>query len=55
MPAALTRTAEDSAVSDQVAGQEPFEWGQYARLDPTDKLHQLAATMAGRIYRRLGA
>jgi hypothetical protein len=28
--------------------------GQYARLDPTDKLRQLAATMAGRIYRRLG-
>ena len=29
--------------------------GQYAQLDPTDKLHQLAATMAGRIYSRLGA
>jgi hypothetical protein len=29
--------------------------GQYAQLDPTGKLHQLAATMAGRIYRRLGA
>jgi len=29
--------------------------GQYAQLDPTDKLHQLAATMASRIYSRLGA
>jgi hypothetical protein len=83
-------------VSDQVAGQEPFELaevrnredyadahtrlvergrrerciallsgteayavaellGQYAQLDPMDKLHQLAATMASRIYSRLGA
>ncbi len=24
------------------------------QLDPTDKLHQLAATMAGRTYSRLG-
>jgi hypothetical protein len=36
---ARARTAEDSATSDQVAGQEPFE---------------LAATTAGRIYSRLG-
>ncbi|GHG41682.1 MULTISPECIES: hypothetical protein [Amycolatopsis] len=82
-------------MSDQVAGQEPFELaavrnredyadaltrliargrrercitvlsateayavaellGQYAQLDPADRLHQLAATMASRIYSRLG-
>jgi hypothetical protein len=29
--------------------------GQYAQLEPTDKLHQLAASMASRIYSRLGA
>ncbi|WP_409494566.1 hypothetical protein [Amycolatopsis sp. cmx-11-12] len=28
---------------------------QYAQLDPTGHLNQLAATLAGRLYSRLGA
>lgn len=28
--------------------------GQYAQLDPTGRPNQLAATLAGRIYSRLG-
>ncbi|MEC3982834.1 hypothetical protein [Amycolatopsis sp. H20-H5] len=29
--------------------------GQYAQLDPTAELNQLAATLAARLYARLGA
>jgi hypothetical protein len=29
--------------------------GQYAQLDPTAELNQLAATLASRLYSRLGA
>ncbi|MEV6913193.1 hypothetical protein [Amycolatopsis sp. NPDC051071] len=29
--------------------------GQYAQFDPTGQLNQLAATLAGRLYSRLGA
>jgi hypothetical protein len=59
---ALTRLLEqgrdeqrEALLSDTEAHAAAELLGQYAQLDPLGALNQLAATLASRLYHRLGA